>query len=230
MENELQSTLRGVMKKRNISLYQLAAKSDVPIDTIKNIYYGRISDPKASTLVKLSKALDLSMNYLYGDHLYKDDEREMLHHYRNASPRGKAVIRLFARAESTMADYERASNKYIIPCLIPIGIVYDGIKYHSCDSIKIETTDPRAYIAIEITTNYFAPAYCEGDRILLENRFPKDTEYAVFVIDECAYLRQYLKNGTSYVLHCLNGRGEDILCSRMDEVDCIGTLIGVVRT
>lgn len=189
----------------------------------------RFPIPKVSTMLKISKALDLSVNYLCGNLQYKDDEKELLRNYRNASSRGKSVIQLFAKMESAMSDQERASDKYTIPCLIPIGVVRDGIKYNSSDSVKIETDNPDAYLAIEITTNYFAPAYCTGDRILLENRFPKPLEYAVFLTDGHAYFRQYQEHDEGYVLKCINGRGTDMVFKRMDEVHCVGTLVGVIR-
>lgn len=180
-------------------------------------------------MLKLSKALDLSVNYLCGNIMYKHDEKILIDHYRNASEHGKAVIRLFAKVESMMSDHERKADKYLIPCLIPIGVVRDGIKYNSSDSVKIETDNPDAYLAIEITTNYFAPAYCTGDRILLENRFPKPLEYAVFLTDGHAYFRQYQEHDEGYVLKCINGRGTDKFFKRMDEVHCVGTLVGVIR-
>lgn len=174
--------LKDVMAKRELTLQQLADRADIPLDTLRNIYYNKINEPKATTILKLSQALDLSMNYLCGDLKYKLDERRLIDHYRNASEHGKAVIRLFAQSESDISDLERNSDKHIIHCLIPIGIVIDGIKYNSCDSDQIETDNNDAFLAIEITTNNFAPAYCAGDRILLENRFPSDTEMAAAAI------------------------------------------------
>lgn len=223
--------LKHVMTKREITMQQLAEQSGVPIETIRNIYYNKICDPKSSTILKLSLALDLSMNYLMGDLHYKDDEKELLANYRAASDRGKAVIRLFAKVERSMTDQERsADNKYVIPCLIPIGNVTDGIAYHSCDSVKIETDNADAYLAIEITTNNFAPAYCTGDRILLANRFPNDGERAVFLHNGTAYFRQYVKHDDHYRLRCIHGRGTDMIFDRMDQIDCIGTLIGIIRS
>lgn len=227
---EVNETLKHVMAVRHLNLQQLSDKSGVTYETLRNIYYDRIHDPKVSTMLKLSQALDLSINYLCGDMLYKDDEKEILTNYRKSSARGKAVIKLFSQVERHMTEQERAADKYIIPCLIPIGIISDGIKYHSCDSVKIETDNPNAFLAVEITTNNFAPAYCAGDRILLENRFPKDQEYAVFLKEEKAYFRQFLVHDNCYTLRCINGRGKDIHLKRMDEVDCIGTLSGIIRT
>lgn len=222
--------LKHAMNVRNITLQQLSDQSGVPLETLRNFYYNKINEPKASTILKLSNALDLSMNYLCGDLLYKDDERALLLNYRNASDRGKSVIQLFARVESELAAAERASDKYVITCLIPIGNVCDGIKYHSCDAVKIETDNPDAFLALQIPTNNYAPAYCAGDRILLANRFPNYGEMAVFLWDGVAYFREFTKDGDEYALRCLNGRGDDLHFKRMDQVDCIGTLVGVIRS
>ena len=45
METEIDSILRTVLASRNITLQQLAEKSDMPLETIRNIYYGKIKNP-----------------------------------------------------------------------------------------------------------------------------------------------------------------------------------------
>ena len=222
-------TLNEVMAERNLSIQEVAEMSELPYETVRNIYYGKVTDPKVSTLMALSNALGLSVNHLMGDTSYNKEEKELLSLYNKASERGRAVIRLFAKVECDLTEKERQSDTYIVPCLIPIGTVEDGIKYHNCDSIKIEVSDPKVYLAIEITTNYFATAYCKGDRILLENRFPKSGERAVIMKDGIAYFRLYIEEESGIKLRCLNGNGEDIVIKRADEISCIGTCIGVAR-
>lgn len=226
---EIDSTLRNLLAEKKMTLQQLADASDVPIETIRNIYYGKVDDPKIQTLLKISKALDVSVNYLCGEVKYTNEEQQLLKLYRNSSDHGKAVIRLFAQAESDMSDYERESDKHFISCLIPIGHVHDGVKYHSCNSVIIETDSYDAFIAFEITTDYFSPVYCSGDRLLLNNRFPYEGEHAVFLIDGYTYLRQYHKHDNGYTLQCLNGLGKDMTFERLDSVQCIGTVIGIIR-
>ena len=70
--------------------------------------------------------------------------------------------------------------KHRIPCFIPVGRIGDGIDYNSCTVEDEYTMIKKVYLAIEITNNNFAPAYCKGDRILLENRFPELGECAVY--------------------------------------------------
>lgn len=45
METEIDSILRTVLASRNITLQQLAEESEVPHETIRNIYYGKIKNP-----------------------------------------------------------------------------------------------------------------------------------------------------------------------------------------
>ena len=119
--------------------------------------------------------------------------------------------------------------KHRIPCFIPVGRIGDGIDYNSCTVEDEYTMIKKVYLAIEITNNNFAPAYCKGDRILLENRFPELGECAVFTDGMKAYFRYFKMEGEMYCLKCLNGRGKDMLLRRMDEVDCLGTCISVIR-
>ena len=142
----------------------------------------------------------------------------------------KNIIQLVAKYESKISRSERdASDKHKIPCLIPIGNKGDGIPYCSNDVVDIETVLPDAYLAIEITTNLFTPVFCKNDRVLFANRFPENGEIAVFMKSDKAYLRKFIEEEDGYCLKSLNGRGFDILLRRMDEVDCIGTCIGIVR-
>ena len=218
------------MCSNNLTLQELSDISGVPIETVRNIYYGKVTDPKASTVLAISKALNVTVNYLMGYPTYNPDEIFIIRHYRKCGPHGKNIIQLVAKYESKISRSERdASDKYKIPCLVPIGNKGDGIPYCSNDVVDIETVLPDAYLAIEITTNHFTPVFCKNDRVLFANRFPENGEIAVFMKSDKAYLRKFIEEEDGYCLKSLNGRGFDILLRRMDEVDCIGTCIGIVR-
>ena len=88
--------------------------------------------------------------------------------------------------------------KHRIPCLVPVGKVSDGIYYNSCNVENEYTMIKKVYLAIEITSNSFAPAYCKGDRILHENRFPELGERAVFTDGLKAYFRYFKMKGNDY--------------------------------
>ena len=234
--------IRELMIEKDISLPDLATLSGVPFETLRNIYYRKVKDPKVSTAFQLASALGVTVEYLLSDTNKEEEledaeeqeniEEEILENYRECGNHGRAIIRIVARFESKAARKERLNlqkMKHRIPCLIPVGRVGDGIDYNSCTVEDEYTMIKKVYLAIEITNNNFAPAYCKGDRILLENRFPELGERAVFTDGVKAYFRYFKMEGDKYCLKCLNGRGEDILLRRMDEVDCLGTCISVIR-
>ena len=220
--------IRELMIEKDISLPDLAELSGVPFETLRNIYYRKVKDPKVSTAFQLASALGVTVEYLL-----KDIETEILENYRECGNHGKAMIRVIARFEAKAARKERLhlhkKMKHRIPCIVPIGRVGDGIDYNSCTIVDEYTVVKKVYLAIEITNNNFAPAYCKGDRILLENRFPELGERAVFSDGIKVYFRHFKMEGDMYCLKCLNGRGEDMLMRRMDEIDCLGTCISVIR-
>lgn len=234
--------IRELMIEKDISLPDLATLSGVPFETLRNIYYRKVKDPKVSTAFQLASALGVTVEYLLSDTNKEEEledaeeqeniEEEILENYRECGNHGRAIIRIVARFESKAARKERLNlhkMKHRIPCFIPVGRVEDGIDYNSCTVEEEYTMIKKVYLAIEITNNNFAPAYCKGDRILLENRFPELGERAVFTDGVKAYFRYFKMEGDKYCLKCLNGRGEDILLRRMDEVDCLGTCISVIR-
>ena len=235
--------IRELMVERDISLTDLAELSGVPFETLRNIYYRKVKDPKVSTAFQLACALGVTVEYLLKDTSPVEEEvgdkeeqenieEEILTNYRECGNHGKAIIRVVARFECRAARKERLNlhkMKHRIPCLIPVGRIGDGIDYNSCNVEDEYTMIKKVYLAIEITNNNFAPAYCKGDRILLENRFPEVGERAVFTDGTKAYFRYFKMEGEKYCLKCLNGRGEDMLLRRMDEMDCLGTCISVIR-
>lgn len=227
----LSTRLRELSHAKGWSLQQVADMADLPLETVRNIYYGKTPDPKVSTVIKLSKVFGISVNCLMGQCSHTMQERVLMQHYRTCGHHGKSLIELVAKYEALTAKKEReAENKHIIPCLFPQGDIRAGIVYDTCQTREIETTAPEAYVAIKMTTNYLAPIYCKDDIILIENRFPDAGEYAVFFKDARVYIREYIEEPGQYRLRCLHNQGKDLVFHRMDEIDYIGTCIGAVRS
>lgn len=223
--------INQILEDEGMTWQQLAEKAGVPMETMRNIYYGKVRDPKVSTMLALSRALDVSVNYIMGESLFTDEEKALIKHYRKCGNHGKNIMMLIAEYEANLALHERnQKDKHRIPCIVPIGDTGDGIKYSTCETIEVYTTEPKAFIAVLTPNNYWAPAYCKDDMILLEKRFPKNGEHALFTIDDRVYFRKYIEKDKGFVLKCPNDRNEDLVFVRMDKVYCIGTCIGIVRS
>lgn len=223
--------LRSILNERDISIYEFAKMCDLPLDTVKGIYYGKSVDPKLSTAAKMAEALHMSINCLMGKCEHTAAERAILQNYRSCGKHGKSVIEIIARYEASAVKIERdAKGKHKIPCIVPHGDVRKGIVLETCETIEIDTSVENADIAVQLTMNDFAPLYCKDDILLLENRFPANGEMAVFYTTDKAYIRKFVEENGKYRLKCLHKQSEDIILRRMNEVDYIGTVISVLRT
>ena len=222
--------VRQLTHEKGWSLQHLADISDLPLETVRNIYYGKTPDPKVSTVMKLAKSFNMTVNCLMGQCSHTPQERAILINYRKCGNHGKSIIELIAKYEaSAMKNDRETKDKHMIPCIIPQGSMCKGIVYDMCETVEIETTVKEAYIAIRMISNDLAPTYCKGDTLLFENRFPEVGEKAAFYIGDRVYIRKYLEEDHQYRLKCLHSQDTDIILKRMDEVDYIGTCIDVVR-
>lgn len=226
----IQKELIYLLEKNKMSYKELAEKSGVPEETVRNLYYGKVKDPKASTLLAISEVLGVSVNRLAGKRLYSKPEETLIMNYRRCSQHGKNMIEFVAGFEANLTKHEReAENKYKIPCIIPISAVTDGMRYDTCKYEYIDTIEPKAYLAVECNTNRISPTYCRGDKILLENRFPNSGESGMFCDRDIIYFRQYIEYDKYYILKSHSMQQNDLKFTRMDKIKCMGTVIGVIR-
>ena len=226
----LSKRLQEILIDLNWTKEMLAEKSGLPVETVKNIYYGKTADPKVSTVLAIAEATGHSINCLMGKCPHTPQEKAILRSYRTCGPHGKSLIELIAKYEAGAVKSERESTeKHLIPCLLPHGEIRKGIIYDTCETIEIETTTPEAYVSIQMTNNDLAPKYCKNDIILLENRFPTNGEYASFFRNDRLYIRKFIEEDGFYRLKCLHNQGTDMILRRMDEVQYVGTCCGVVR-
>ena len=63
---------------KDITLTEIADKAGIPLSTLNSFLYGNTSDPKLSTVVKLSRALEISIDELIGAETITDKQREIL--------------------------------------------------------------------------------------------------------------------------------------------------------
>ncbi len=226
----LGTRLREILAVRGISKDELAEMCNLPVETIRNIYYGKTPDPKTSTVLKISKALNITVNCLMGECSHSSEERTLLQYFRACGHHGKNVLLLSAKYESLLAKDEReAKGKHSVPCLVPHGDIRQGIVYDTCEVVDIYTYVEEADVGIRMTNNDLVPLYCKGDVILISNRFPANKEYGVFYQNGRAYIRQYIEEENQYRLKCLHNQAKDMVFKRMDEIEYVGTCCGVLR-
>lgn len=223
--------LRRLMKENNMTIADVANAANLPSETVRNLAYeNRVSDPKASTALAISKVFKVSVNYLFDEPFIEPDEVELVGNYRDCSVHGKNRIDMIARYEAATGDEWDEHGRRKIPCSVPPQIdVRKGIMYDSCDTVYIWTSLDEAELAIEMVGNELSPLYCKGDKLLFANRFPANGEHAAFIMEQKVYIRKFIEENGQYRLKCLHNEGKDIVVKRMDQIEYLGTCIGVVR-
>lgn len=223
--------LRQLLNAKNISLADFAEACDLPLETVKNVYYGKITDPRSSTVLKMSQALQVSVNCLLGVCQHTVDEKILLTNYRVSSKRGKDIILSVAEFEATSTKAQKDTGKnHTIQCLLPTSSVENGVIYDTCERTEVNTTVEDAYIGIQMATNEFIPRYCKGDILLFAKRFPNSGEVGAFFMNGRVYIRKYMEEEKQYRLKCLHSMGTDIVLKRLDNVSYLGTCIEVLRS
>ena len=209
----------------------LAEKSDLPLETIRNIWYGKTPDPKISTVLRIADAFGIGVNCLMGKCQHSAEERALLRQYRACGEHGKAYILHAAKYEAITAKNDRESpEQRLIKCFIPAHEAYKGILLDECTKKEIPATLAEAYVALQLTDNNFVPIFCKGDILLFENRFPNHGEYGLFLIGNRIFLRKFLEEGEKqYRLQSLHSRTYDVVFTDMREIEYYGTFIDFHR-
>lgn len=222
--------LKKELKNRKMTLNDLADIVDIPFETLRNLYYSKVRNPKLSTVISICDALGVPVDYMLNRNIYENDEIDIIKNYRDCGIHGKSFIKVASNFEAQIARYQRnCTDKHLILCIVPTAFVDDGYIHNSCSFKQILSPAKNSYLAIEINTNNFSPVYCKYDRIVLENRFPSDGEFAVFLYKNKEFIRIFRQNGNQYILESITGRGTNIVLDKMDECVCLGTCIDVIR-
>lgn len=229
----LEKKLREIMDDKGLTTQQFADLCGIPLDTMNNILRRKTTDPKVSTVLKISEALNITVNCLMGRCSHTSEERALLNYFRKCGEHGKGIILHSAQYEAVSAQY-RDGEERPIPCLIPKhddirkGIIND---LSTVQDVWVKGT--KANTAIQITTNDLIPFFCKGDIILIEKRFPKPGEIGAFYIGARTFIRRYeeIDEGRGgYILKCLHNHDEDKYYERLDSIEYVGTCTDVIRS
>ena len=251
MKNIVKNKMATLLHNLDWSLTKLADRSDLSYETIKNLYYGRIENPRIETLISLADAFNVSLDFLTGRVNYASEELELLKNYRKCSSHGKHFVQAMATFESNYTNFENKQlctnevecfvpqpekenldeNAIVIPCLELTGSFRDGILYDTSIKRTIKTHLKNAFMSLLIPNDALANTYYKDDIVFIEKRRPNDGEIAMFHKDNYMYIRQYKKEGNKHILRSLNINTDDIVLnsSEFSQYSIVGTCIYIYR-
>ena len=228
----LSKRLKEILNEKKISLEYYAQLSGVPMETLRNIYYGRTSNPNIKTVMAMAEALDMTINSLLGvENTSNNEERKLVAYYRSCGEHGKNVILNIAKYEAgLMNEGHEGLHQHKILCLKAEQDMFIGNLYDLDNPYEIYTNKKEAYMAFETMVNDAAPTYCRGDIILIENRFPRSGEHGVFVKDEKIFVKIFIEKKDGYCLKPIHRIGNEIHLKKFDNMECLGTCCGLIRS
>ena len=97
MKNIVKTRLAILLKITGWSIQELANRSNLSSDTVKNLYYGRIDNPKIETLISIAEAFGISLDYLVGRLDYAEHELKHLTVLGSLDTDTKEIIELIVR-------------------------------------------------------------------------------------------------------------------------------------
>lgn len=228
----ISDVLRRLMDERNLTINDLSDKTDLPVETIKNILYGKVIDPRASTVIVLARVLKVTPDEILG--YTSNDEEQLLYNYRKCGHHGKQLVEFMADKHALASVKAEENEKVRIAYYEPVSSLEDGIVEATSNVKYIDAENTKAFVGYKIATNNFINYYFyNGDIILLEKRAPQYGEKAVFSDGHISYFRIFEESDKQcfrFKLKAMNDKGEDLYINDFkDRFICVGTCIDVVR-
>lgn len=226
--------------KRNMTIEELSAKSNVPIGTLSKISAGITKDPKLETVRAIAKALNCTLDdFLEEETNSKNffaslNEQDLINKYRILDNYGKEMIdcvldkelyRIQQEAENTNKVIQLNSVlTYDLPASAGTGMFLDS---ESCEHIDYPADEvPQGTdFAVRISGDSMSPGYADGSIAFVRKEQVKQGEIGVFVLNGESYIKQLDKKGGKLCLVSLNPAYKPIKILDTDSLYCVGKVL-----
>lgn len=225
--------LKDKLQRSKISLSYLSAQADISEDTLRSIIYGKSQDIKLSSILKIARVLDCSLDSLIGRSLYSIREENIIKQLRNLSEHSLRTVQTLIDLEEKTTLHNSITNKETISVLIPTGNLKDGIFY---DNSRFETLDITNYpqelkdsiaFGMKIISSHFEPIYFMNDILLLSlDNAPEINDITLSVNNEG---RIFLRKLTPFGLEPINRFGKKIPANEIKNHTTLGIVIKVAK-
>lgn len=189
------------LKSPNLTLNKLAEESGVSYSMLNSFLYGNSNSVKIDNVVKLAKALDISMDELVGANTIPQLSRESLRMCRELPENDLLLVRWFIRYLDRLNQNLDPKKRYISVMMPKMD--NNGDFEVTADYEKIEITDlqeplrSKVFMGFHIICDHYMPYYGPGDVILIANdRPPRHNEHAVVRVGKYLFIiNRVVENG-----------------------------------
>lgn len=225
--------LRDKLQKSKISLNYLSAQADISEDTLRSIIYGKSQDIKLSSILKIARVLDCSLDSLIGRSLYSIQEENMIKQLRNLSEHSLRTVQLLIDLEEKTSLQHGTSSRKMLTVFVPTGNMKDGIFYNNSyfESLDISNypreLSERLSCGVKIISSHFEPIYFMNDILLLSQQNAPEVNDVVLCINNAG--RLFLRKLTPFGLEPVNNFGKKIPTHEIHDYTMLGVVIKVAK-
>lgn len=233
--------LRERRKELGLSRNQLAKMIHVSPSSISN-YENEVSFPKTDILLSLISTLEVDANYLclgdlsnksthtsYEKGLAPGEEEEAFSKYRKLIERGKRLVRLVIDEEyERMLEEEWVEYYCIKPGMrkLHCGFLLDrnGDRIRFRKKYELEGME----YCFQIQAEHYEPFFKKHSILAMKSTPAEHNEIGIFCWNDTYYMRILYKRGQECRLCALNVNEPDIEVTDIEQLECIGTVLGQI--
>lgn len=185
--NSLRKNLDLFINNTDFTIKSLSEEADIPSSTLNNILYGNLSDCKVSTIVRLARALRVTVDELLGCGTLSDIEKASLSSARTLPEHSRYLVQWFIHRQCELQNGTDNSRTKIIPIMHlerdSIGSLHTSNLFHDLDITNLPNSiRPQIFLGLQLNCDYYMPYYSPFDTLLIaNNRKPKDNENSVIL-------------------------------------------------
>lgn len=221
-----------IIDNKCISLKDLAEISDVPYKTLTNFLYGNSKDCNLSTVVKLAKAIGISVDELIGAETIDKTSRESLAICRNLPENAVYLIRWYIRYIESLNKNNEPNKRYV--SVMELECNHNGnlkltSNYKHIDITHVnEEYRYKVFFGIKIPCDHYMPVYSPYDTLLIANdRLPNANEHCLIRISNCLYIgKRKLENGIANYCSIRDGK---FRISESEIQELVGYVVGFLN-
>lgn len=239
---EFSNRLKAMRTEKGLTRQQLADSTGINVNTLRS-YEMYDKEPNHRTLLKLARALNVSLDYLFGTSdrktplprnlmFFSDEEEKMIGKYRNIpSNQQKLVsdlIETFFDLKNEVDEEE--ANVLHQRLVLPYGNARPSAGsgneiFDEMSEIKVKETlaAKKADFVLQVDGRSMEPEFNDGDFVLVKRQDDVGIgEIGIWFADGEVYIKQRTESG----LHSLNPDYPDVKLNGYSETKCYGKVIG----
>jgi len=156
--------------EKDITLREISEAADIPYSTLNTFVYGKSTDCKLSTAVKLARAFGVTVDELIGAETMEPETRECVAMSRSLKPHHRYVNRLFVKHQYLLHGEVPTTSKQI-------SVLLPECKHghlHTTNIIEAFNVDhldkqvrSEACLALKIPCRHYEPYYLRDEILIL---------------------------------------------------------------